>query len=135
MITRYRQNLRVEGDKVYSYSTHVATIRGGELVRHGWWSVTTSKHINYVAKEYGLTVVEGKKEQEQDKTGEHLKAVGAVSALGGIFCKTPKEKNDWKKRMLSTVNGLSFPDNFDSLPEEERTRRLDMALKEISPSA
>ena len=54
MITldRYKQNLRIVGDKVYSYSTHVATIEHPNLIQHGWWSVTTQKHINYVAKEY-----------------------------------------------------------------------------------
>ena len=47
---RYKQNLKVEADKVYSYNTHVATIEGTQLIQLGWWSVTTQKHINYVAK-------------------------------------------------------------------------------------
>jgi hypothetical protein len=54
---RYQQNLRVEGNKVISYTTHVATIDGENLIQLGWWSVTTQKHINYVAKEYGLTII------------------------------------------------------------------------------
>jgi 7-cyano-7-deazaguanine synthase in queuosine biosynthesis len=55
---RYKQNLKVVGKKVYSYNTHVATICGSELVVHGWWSVTTSKHVNEVARVYGLKKVE-----------------------------------------------------------------------------
>lgn len=55
--SRYKENLRMDGDKVYSYSTHVATRRDGKLIIHGWWSVTTSKHINYVAAELGLSKV------------------------------------------------------------------------------
>lgn len=53
---RYKKNLKVEGDKVYSYDTHVATIdqEAGQLIIHGWWSVTTSRHVNYVAQEHGL---------------------------------------------------------------------------------
>ena len=53
---RYKKNLKVEGDKVYSYDTHVATIdqEAEQLIVHGWWSATTSRHINYVAQEYGL---------------------------------------------------------------------------------
>jgi len=54
---RYKQNLRVIGGKVYSYDTHVATIKGAELVIHGYWSMTTSKHVNHVANEFGLTKV------------------------------------------------------------------------------
>ena len=58
MITldRYKQNLKIVDDKVYSYSTHVATIEHPNLIQHGWWSVTTQKHINYVAKEYDLVI-------------------------------------------------------------------------------
>ena len=53
---RYKQNLKQQGDKIYSYDTHVATIKGNELHQLGWWSVTTRKHINYVAKQYNLTL-------------------------------------------------------------------------------
>ena len=60
---RYKENLRQVGNDIYSYSTHVATIeyddnyhQTGNLIQHGWWSVTTQKHINYVARELGLTV-------------------------------------------------------------------------------
>jgi uncharacterized membrane protein len=52
--SRYKENLRMDGNKVYSYNTHVATKKDGELIIHGWWSVTTSKHINYVAEELKL---------------------------------------------------------------------------------
>lgn len=54
---RYKQNLKVLGDKVYSYDTHVATIEGGNLIQLGYWSMTTQKHINYVAKELRLNLV------------------------------------------------------------------------------
>ncbi len=52
-LKRYRQNLRVEDNKVYSYNTHVATIENSRLIRHGTtrWSKTTTKHMNYVEKE------------------------------------------------------------------------------------
>lgn len=54
---RYKKNLRLDGTKVISYTTHVATIDKARdyLWVHGYWSQTTSKHINYVAKELGLT--------------------------------------------------------------------------------
>ena len=53
-----------------------------------------------------------------------------VAAFGDILCDTPKEKNDWKKRMMkaSLGGGVNFPDEWDRLPEEEKTRRLDGAL-------
>jgi hypothetical protein len=62
---RYKQNLKVKGDKVYSYNTLVARIERdyttgqGVVVALGYWSQTTSKHINYIAREKGLSVVKG----------------------------------------------------------------------------
>jgi hypothetical protein len=54
---KYQQNLRIEDNKVISYTTHVATIEGNNLIQLGYWSMTTQKHINYVAAEYGLTII------------------------------------------------------------------------------
>lgn len=60
---RYKQNLRVEGDKVYSYDTLVAEKKDAYLVKVPWnvggrkTSPTTNKHINYVAREWGCEVV------------------------------------------------------------------------------
>jgi|TARA_R100000005_G_C4920701_1_gene154117 hypothetical protein len=56
-LSKYKQNLTIKGNKVISYVTHVATIKGNELYQLGWWSVTTQKHINYVAKELNLTLI------------------------------------------------------------------------------
>tara|TARA_R110000823_G_scaffold75507_3_gene172764 strand:+ start:3626 stop:3805 length:180 start_codon:yes stop_codon:yes gene_type:complete len=54
---KYKQNLKLDGNKVYSYNTHVASIEGTQLIQFGWWSVTTQKHINYVAYELGLGLI------------------------------------------------------------------------------
>jgi len=56
-LEKYKQNLAIQGNKVWSYTTNVATIEGNKLIQHGWWSVTTQKHINYVAKELDLTLI------------------------------------------------------------------------------
>ena len=61
MITRYKTNLKVLDNKVYSYNTHVATIEDKYLYELGYWSVTTKKHINYVAEELSLEVRDWKK--------------------------------------------------------------------------
>lgn len=56
---KYIKNLRLDGFKVFSYNTHVATINGSKLIILGYYSQTTSKHINYVAKELNLTIIRG----------------------------------------------------------------------------
>ena len=65
-MNRYKQNLKVSGDEIFSYNTLVAKIdHFMEYVVLEPWNVggrtsspTTSKHINYVAREYGYKVVE-----------------------------------------------------------------------------
>ncbi len=54
-------NLKVENNKVISYTTHVATIQDKKLLVHGYWSQTTTKHINKVAAQFGLTKVDALK--------------------------------------------------------------------------
>jgi hypothetical protein len=56
-LDKYKQNLTIHGNKVWSYTTHVATINGNKLEQLGYWSQTTQKHINYVAKELNLVLV------------------------------------------------------------------------------
>lgn len=58
-LDKYKQNLTIINDTdVYSYSTNVAEIKGDELHVFGYWSPTTSIHINYVAEKFNLKKVE-----------------------------------------------------------------------------
>jgi len=60
---RYKQNLRLIGNDVISYDTRVAEIKDGKLYKLKWnvrgmtSSPTTSKHINYVARELNLEII------------------------------------------------------------------------------
>jgi len=70
-LKRYKQNLKVIDNKVYSYNTLVAKIKGDKLQKVKWKAIskndiyeeeittspTTSKHINYVAKELNLKLI------------------------------------------------------------------------------
>ena len=53
-LKKYKQNLSLVGNQVWSYSTHVATIEDNKLIQLGYWSQTTQKHINYVADQLDL---------------------------------------------------------------------------------
>jgi len=55
VLSKYKKNLRVLGDNVISYTTHVATIDHNKrkIYVHGYWSTTTTKHINYVIRQLG----------------------------------------------------------------------------------
>ena len=57
-MNRNKENLIVSEDAIFSYLTKVAKIDhiNRIITPLGWWSVTTSKHINYVANEYNYKV-------------------------------------------------------------------------------
>lgn len=52
-LKKYKKNLKIVGNSIISYVTNVATIDHyrHKVYVHGYWSVTTQKHINYVARE------------------------------------------------------------------------------------
>jgi len=129
---KYNKNLKVEGSKVYSYNTHVATIdhKANELLVHGYWSVTTSRHVNYVAETYGLKKVKAEKTEAPEEKKNPFKIAAGVAMLGNIFCDSQAEKNAWKKRMLvAGVPGLDIPNNWDGLSEAEKEKRLDGVIE------
>ena len=54
---KYKKNLRIEHNLVFSYNTVVAQITNKHLVQLGYWSKNTQKHINYIALLYDLEVI------------------------------------------------------------------------------
>ena len=58
LFEKYIKNLKTDDNFIYSYGTKVAKIdHFSESIKPlSWWSATTSKHINYVGKEYGYKV-------------------------------------------------------------------------------
>jgi hypothetical protein len=63
-----------------------------------------------------------------------FKTTGMVAQLGEVFGKTTKEKNDWKERMLKAGlggKGLEMPEDWDTLDEKTKEKRLDAVIKEL----
>ncbi len=56
-LDKYKQNLKVINDDIWSYDTRVGIIAGTKLFQLGYWSQTTQKHINYVADQYDLDLI------------------------------------------------------------------------------
>ena len=70
---------------------------------------------------------EGKK-----RAKEQFKTVAIVASLGSIFGTTKKEANDWKTRMLKAgLIGISRPDDWEELSEEEKETRLNKVIKSL----
>lgn len=144
-----KARVRIEGDKkiLISYSTEVAYIQNGKAVVNGHYSQTTGRHIREFLKQNGFEanipfdkilekykepkeLEQQRKKEEAKRVNEQFSTVGKIAALGEIFANTPKEKNDWKARMLKAgLPGLSIPEDWDSLSEEEKEKRLNKVIE------
>jgi hypothetical protein len=141
-----KAGVRYEGDKIIlrSYSTDVAYIENGRAIVNGYYSNTTLRHIKeflkqngfeadswkQIEEDYMVTVEEEaiNKEKEEEKANSIMKTVSTIASLGDIFTDTKKESNDWKLRMLKAGlenRGLCVPEDWDTLTEEEKQKRLD----------
>lgn len=70
------------------------------------------------------------KNYEDTEAMDSLRNVGMVAMLGDILAETQKDRNAWKLRMLKAGlgEGIILPDDFDTLPEKEKERRLNGAI-------
>ena len=135
-LSKYKQNLRTDNKYIYSYETKVAEIKHSErkINQLGWWSVTTQKHINYVVNEYNYTLDREyyKTMYKTDKDDYNsFKTLKMVCSMGDMINNTAEEKVKFNKRMLS-ASGVTFPDDFDTLPIEEQEKRINLALDTIT---
>ena len=65
-------------------------------------------------------------------SADMFKTVATIASLGEVFGKDKKEKNDWKARMIKAgleKKGLQMPDDWDSIPEAEKEKRLNSIIK------
>jgi len=88
-------NLFLDGNKVFSYKTHVADIHPDKLEVFGKYSRTTSKHIYHVSKLFGLQV-----EVNPEKQRDFYKFPMGIEAV------SPKEKCLSQKTSLFILTKL-----------------------------
>jgi len=75
------------------------------------------------------------REDEEKEANKMFGAIGAIAKMGEILSEDKKETNDWKKRIIEAGlgdKGLIIPEDWDSLPEDEKTRRLDGVMAELA---
>lgn len=64
-----------------------------------------------------------------------FRAIAAIAKIGEIMAPDQKSANDWKARMLKAGlegRGLIMPEDWDQLSEDEKTRRLNGVIAELS---
>ena len=123
-----KPNLKV----YYSYITPVALEIDGQLkVSENQWSITTARHLTWI--DGGNKKARLKRDEFNQLLKQHkpepnfLKTVSMVSAMFGLMSQGDDKKkiNEQKKRFFNNVDGLSFPDDWNALTEDEKTKRLE----------
>ena len=123
-----KPNLKV----FYSYTTPVALEIDGQLkVSENQWSIATARHLKWI--DGGNKKARLKREEFNQLLKQHkpepnfLKTVSMVSAMFGLMSQGQDQKktNDQKKRFFDKVQGINFPEDWNNLPEEEKSKRLE----------
>ena len=124
----------VEGRTLYfSYNTLIAV---GDLISSNQWSVTTAKHLYWINPDKDIRVNDFEEQARKILSKDnlisdfdHLKTVSAISSIFSLMANDETEEakrktNDQRKRFYETIEGISFPDDWDSLSVEDQEERL-----------
>ena len=124
----------VEGRVLYfSYNTLIAV---GDLISSNQWSVTTAKHLYWINPNKDIRVNDFEEQARKILSKDnlisdfdHLKTVSAISSIFSLMANDETEEakrktNDQRKRFYETIEGISFPDDWDSLSVEDQEERL-----------
>ena len=124
----------VEGRVLYfSYNTLIAI---GDLISSNQWSVTTAKHLYWINPDKDIRVNDFEEQARKILSKDylisdfdHLKTVSAISSIFSLMANDETEEakrktNDQRKRFYETIEGISFPNDWDSLSVEDQEERL-----------
>ncbi len=145
-------NSYTDGNALFLFDNKIAEFRKGYLwiTNAGWRSATTKERLNAlpgvnIQQSNFVWYLDGKEwdggwtktdfVRDEKKEDNPFRAMAMVMKLGEVLTDNKKEANAWKLRMAKAGmgQGIDLPDNWDTLPEEEKERRLngiiDMNLK------
>jgi hypothetical protein len=126
----------VKGKELFfSYETLVAI---DNLISVNHWSNTTARHLYWINPNKEIRVDDFEEQArellEKDNmisTYDHLKTVSNISKVFALMSNDENDEqirktNDQRKRFYETVNGISFPNDWDDLSTATQKRRLDL---------
>jgi hypothetical protein len=129
-----------DGMKVfYSYVTPVAFQPRNSsevVVCENVWSITTAKHLNWIEDWAGYPRKQNRLKRnefkealvkargpEGENSNDMLKTTSMVSMMFGLLA-TDKDKELAQKKRFFEIAGLTFPEDWDSLSNEEKEKRI-----------
>ncbi len=90
-------------------------------------ALETCKDFDDAARTF---IMDSLRNEAHGKVSKMFANVGAIAKLGELFTDNKIEANDWKARMLKAgLPGLDIPDDWNTLTEDEKSRRLDKVIE------
>ncbi len=106
-----------------------------------WERFTYESVMSKLIDQTGILTKEQKRQWLEHRGNEEIKEfkksialIGAIAQIGSVLTKDKKEANDFKARILKAGlegKGLIMPEDWDTLSEDEKTRRLDGAIAQL----
>ena len=86
------------------------------------------------SKDQQKEIMEKMRKNEYEEINKQFSFVAIVAKLGEIFAEgNQKESNKWKEKMIKAGlgEGIIFPEDWDSLNDDEKEKRLDAVIKNL----
>lgn len=134
-----------------SYQTIVCRIENNKPIVTNTYSDTTLRHIKEFLRQMGFDAfnksqilkdyAKSKEQEQQEQTEQENKTKGLmdsikmVCAFNKLTSKSKKEENAFRVRMFKAgleSRGLSFPEDWETLSEVEKEKRLDLAQEQFN---
>jgi len=119
----------------FSYQTLIAI---DDLISVNDWSNTTARHLYWINPNKEIRVDDFEeqarkilKDDDLISCYDPLKTVSNISRIFALMSESDTEEsirksNNQRKRFYETINGISFPSDWDSLDTATQKRRLDI---------
>lgn len=140
-VDNYKIECRVYETR-YSWGHYATLFENGHYIgdlkytyyNRTWESYKYQSIIHGILSKYLKEQGEGLYQQFDDigngNVNKELGFLATVAKLGDVLGNNQKESNDWKARMLKAGTGdaITLPDDWDTLTEDEKAKRLDGAI-------
>ncbi len=88
---------------------------------------------NLVSKRMKTIFLKRERGEYKKSVQKSFGLISSIAKLGDVFCDNQKDSNTWKARMLKAGlgDGLIMPEDWNSLNENEKERRLNNVIQSI----
>jgi len=93
--------------------------------------VEKTKYLTEEEKEIANQFIKDYKKIDEQEVNKKFGMIAGIAQLADVLIESKQAKNSWKERMLKAGlenKGLIMPDDWESLSEKDKERRLDGAI-------